>query len=102
MKDDAFEELTSSIRQAGRIRRGTSRPARSFTFDPADVRAIRARLKKSQSEFALMIGVSIGTLRNWEQGRRTPEGPALALLRVAAAEPRAVARALQRGGVTTR
>jgi putative transcriptional regulator len=102
MREDAFKELTESIRQAGRIRRGVSRPARSFTFDPADVRAIRGRLKKSQAEFALMIGVSVGTLRNWEQGRRTPEGPALALLRVAAAEPTAVARALQKGGLTMR
>jgi hypothetical protein len=42
-----------------------------------------------------MIGVSVGTLRNWEQGRRKPEGPALALLRVASAEPKAVTRALR-------
>jgi putative transcriptional regulator len=37
-----------------------------------------------------MIGVSVATLRNWEQGRRTPDGPALALLRVAANNPKAV------------
>jgi putative transcriptional regulator len=42
-----------------------------------------------------MIGVSVATLRNWEQGRRTPGGPALALLRVASAEPKAVTRALR-------
>lgn len=42
-----------------------------------------------------MIGVSVATLRNWEQGRRTPDGPALALLRVAARNPKAVADALQ-------
>jgi putative transcriptional regulator len=53
-------------------------------------------LKASKSEFALMIGVSIATLRNWEQGRRTPDGPALALLRVASRNPRAVAEALHR------
>ncbi len=45
-------------------------------------------------EFALMIGVSVATLRNWEQGRRTPDGPALALLRVAAKNPVVVANAL--------
>jgi putative transcriptional regulator len=50
----------------------------------------------SQSEFAMMIGISVATLRNWEQGRRKPDGPALALLRVAASEPKAVARALER------
>jgi putative transcriptional regulator len=90
-----FEELTASIREAGRIRRGTARPARVTTVGPADVRAIRTKLGKSQSEFALMIGVSVATLRNWEQGRRRPEGPALALLRVASRRPEAVVKALR-------
>jgi putative transcriptional regulator len=43
-----------------------------------------------------MIGVSVATLRNWEQGRRTPDGPALALLQVAAHDPEAVLTALHR------
>jgi putative transcriptional regulator len=95
MKRKAFDQLVRSVRQAGRIRRGGAKAPRAFTFAPADVKAIRSKLGKSQSEFALMIGVSIATLRNWEQGRRTPEGPALALLRVASAEPKAVTRALR-------
>ena len=49
----------------------------------------------SQAEFAAMIGVSTRTLQNWEQGRRTPEGPARALLRVAAKNPQALLEALQ-------
>jgi len=96
VKDAAFQELLTSIRQAGKIRRGTLKPARVMTFRPADVKAVRDALKASQTEFALMIGVSVATLRNWEQGRRTPDGPALALLRVAARNPRAVAEALHR------
>ena len=67
------------------------------TFKPADVKAVRGELGQSQVEFALMIGVSVSTLRNWEQGRRTPDGPALALLRVAAWNPEAVVEALHRG-----
>ncbi|MGB2610862.1 MAG: helix-turn-helix domain-containing protein, partial [Isosphaeraceae bacterium] len=59
------------------------------------VKAIRQRLGKSQSEFALLIGVSVSTLQNWEQGRSAPEGPARALLRVAAKDPEAVAKALE-------
>jgi putative transcriptional regulator len=55
----------------------------------------RARLGRSQTDFARMIGVSIATLQNWEQGRRAPGGPALALLRVADADPHAVERALR-------
>jgi len=55
---------------------------------------IRTHLKKSQQEFALMIGVSVAILQNWGQGRRRPNGPARALLRVAAKNPQAVAEAL--------
>jgi len=95
VKSEAFDQLVASVRQAGRIRRGKAKPSRRFSFRPADVKKIRAGLDLSQPDFALMIGVSVATLRNWEQGRRTPEGPALALLRVAAAEPKAVARALE-------
>lgn len=94
MKENAFTDLLVSVRQAGAIRRGTLKPARVVKFKPADVKAVRARLGQSQSEFALMIGVSVGTLRNWEQGRRRPEGPALALLKVAATNPLVVAKAL--------
>ena len=95
MKREAFEQLVESVRIAGRIRRGTARASRSFKFAPADVKAIRSKLGRSQVRFAQMIGVSVATLRNWEQGRRTPEGPALALLRVASVDPKAVTRALQ-------
>lgn len=94
MKEEAFQDLMSSVRQAGRIRRGTLKAGRTTVFKPEDVKAIRASLGASQSEFALMIGVSVATLQNWEQGRRTPDGPALALLRVAARNPTAVAEAL--------
>lgn len=94
MKADAFGELLASVRQAGAIRRGTLKPSRVVKFRPADVKVVRARLGQTQAEFALMIGVSLGTLRNWEQGRRRPEGPALALLRVARSNPLLVARAL--------
>jgi putative transcriptional regulator len=95
MKREAFNQLVRSVKQAGRIHRGAVKPSRAFSFAPADVKAIRRKLRKSQREFALMIGVSVATLRNWEQGRRTPDGPALALLRVASAEPKAVTRALR-------
>jgi putative transcriptional regulator len=94
VKADAFQELLTSVRQAGRIRRGTLAASRVTTFRAADVKAVRKKLRASQSEFALMIGVSVATLRNWEQGRRVPEGPALALLRVASKDPVAVAKAL--------
>jgi putative transcriptional regulator len=94
MRKQDFENLVESIRQAGRIRRGEAEPDRVVEFAPVDVKAIRRRVGKSQSEFARMIGVSVSTLQNWEQGRRRPLGPARALLRVAEAIPEAVAAAL--------
>ena len=97
MKAAAFEELLTSVRQAGQIRRGQPKPSRVCTFKPADVKALRGALGQSQVELALMIGVSVSTLRNWEQGRRTPDGPALALLRVAERNSEAVVEALHRG-----
>lgn len=94
MKKKDFEDLVTSVQQTGKIRHKKMRPSRAMTFKPADVRAIRDSLGKSQTEFAMMIGVSVATLRNWEQGRRIPDGPAQALLRVAAKNPEAVAKAL--------
>jgi putative transcriptional regulator len=101
MKKDDFDSLVASIRQAGRIRRGEAAPSRVTEFRAVDVKAIRERLGQSQTEFARMIGVSVATLQNWEQGRRRPEGPARALLTVAAENPKAVAAALCGFGRTT-
>jgi putative transcriptional regulator len=71
------------------------KPSRVFKYCALDVKRIRANLRVSQSEFATMIGVSQATLQNWEQGRREPEGPARALLRVVEKNPRAVLQALR-------
>jgi putative transcriptional regulator len=94
MKKKDFDNLVESIQEAGRIGRGDAKPSRVKKFAPVDVKAIRQRLRQSQAEFALMIGVSNATLQNWEQGRRRPVGPAQALLKVAAVNPKAVAAAL--------
>lgn len=94
MKKQLFEELVSSVKEAGKIHRGEAQASRRFVFEPEDVRRIRLKLHKSQSEFARMIGVSVATLQNWEQGRRQPVGPARALLMVASRAPEVVAKAL--------
>jgi len=96
MRKRDFDRLVTSVKQAGAIRRREMKPSRVFEVSPARVKSIRARMGKSQTEFAMMIGVSVGTLRNWEQGRRRPEGPARALLVVAQAKPKAVEEALKR------
>ncbi|HWG45764.1 MAG TPA: NadS family protein [Gemmataceae bacterium] len=94
MKKKDFDNLVASVGEAGRIRRGEAKASRVTEFAPVDVKSIRRQLGKSQAEFARLIGVSVATLRNWEQGRRRPEGPARALLKVAAANPEMVAAAL--------
>lgn len=55
-----------------------------------DVAALRRFVGLSQSQFAQAMGISVHTLRNWEQGRRRPEGPAIGLLRIAARHPRII------------
>jgi putative transcriptional regulator len=94
MEPQDFDELVKSVREAGKIKRREMPASRRFVFRPDDIKGIRSKLGLSQSEFALLIGVSVATLQNWEQGRRHPEGPARALLRIAAKNPEAVLEAL--------
>ncbi len=89
-----FEHLKQGVRELGAVLRGKTSPARVRMIKPKSVKAIRSRFKLSQSEFARLLGVPTGTLRNWEQGVRQPQGPARALLRVAALHPEAVLSAL--------
>ncbi|RME49179.1 MAG: helix-turn-helix domain-containing protein [Caldilineae bacterium] len=90
MKDELFTELVESIREGGAILRGEKKPARMFVVNGPDVKSIRMRYNLSQREFASLLGISVKTLQNWEQGRRSPRGPARVLLQVAAKHPDAV------------
>jgi DNA-binding transcriptional regulator YiaG len=55
-----------------------------------DISSLRRFVGLTQTQFAQAMGISVHTLRNWEQGRRQPEGPAIALLRIAARHPRII------------
>jgi len=88
MDDKLFQELASSINEAGQIKRGAEKASRTFEFSDVNVRLVRAETGLSQPQFASLLGVSAATLRNWEQGRRQPTGPARALLRIVKANPR--------------
>jgi len=94
MKTEHFEKLVASIKEAGEIKAGRKAPSRVYEIIPPEIKRVREKLHVSQNEFALMIGVSVRTLQNWEQGRRKPEGPAKALLRIASKNPSAVLDAL--------
>jgi putative transcriptional regulator len=90
MDEKMFAELESSLKEGMAIIRGEVQPSRTFQFESPDVKAIRENLKLSQQQFSALLGISIRTLQNWEQGRRTPEGPARVLLLVAAKKPQAL------------
>ena len=94
IKKKHFEKLVASLKEAGEITAGTQKASPVFEIKPAEIKSVRDKLNLSQNEFAMMTGVSVRTLQNWERGRRTPGGPAKALLRIASRNPRAVLDAL--------
>jgi putative transcriptional regulator len=90
MKRNLFNELVESVLEGGAILKGKAEPSRTFGIKGSDIKQVRINYQLSQAEFAALLGISVGTLRNWEQGRRMPEGPARVLLQVAAKHPEAV------------
>jgi putative transcriptional regulator len=90
MKKEMFADLVASVREGGAILRGEKPATRTFTIQPPDIKEIRDGFGLTQEQFAALLGISVSTLRNWEQGRRVPEGPARVLLQVAAKHPEAV------------
>lgn len=94
MKDEHFNELISSIEEAGKIKRGEIKAKKITEFSEPDVKAIREDVGFSQSKFAALIGVNVRTLQNWEQGHRHPTGPARVLLRLVKSDPVSVFKQL--------
>jgi putative transcriptional regulator len=90
MKEELFDQLVASVREGGAILRGEAPPSRSFSINAPGVKQLRAQYQLSQHGFAALLGISVATLRNWEQGRRVPEGPARVLLQVVARHPDAL------------
>jgi len=97
MRDD-IRELTEADFARAIPRRLRDRLVRGEFRSGADVAALRRFTGLSQRAFAVALGISVHTLRNWEQGRRMPEGPALALLRIAARHPRVLRENLALAG----
>lgn len=86
-KRDIGQEILEGIREVKAYKAG-KKALRTHTLKaPAPVRDIRTKLRLSQSAFAGLMGVSVRTIQDWEQGRRKPSGPAVALLRIAEQKP---------------
>ena len=94
MYNHLFAELMGSVTEANEILKGERSPSRERHVSPMEVRAIRQATGLSQQKFANIIRVDVGTLRNWEQGRRDPTGPARALLHIIKTNPQGALRAL--------
>ena len=87
-------ELIESAREAVAIAEGRSMPARRIEIEGVNVGAIRKRMNLSQAKFAERFGLSVATVRDWEQGRRNPDNTARTLLAVIDKRPEAVIAAL--------
>ncbi len=89
MNKSMFDQLKQSLSEARQIKRKSLTPGRRTMVNiHNDIVQVRGKLGLSQTEFAGIVGVSVDTLQNWEQGRRAPSGPASVLLKIVAAHPK--------------
>ncbi|MDO9518929.1 MAG: type II toxin-antitoxin system MqsA family antitoxin [Pseudohongiella sp.] len=84
---DIGTEILEGIKEIKQFKKGHLELRTSKLSEPSPPQAIRLKLNLSQSAFAGLMGVSVRTLQDWEQGRRDPQGPAVALLRIAEQHP---------------
>lgn len=90
MDNETFAELCASVREMTEVARGDQEPHRRVILEPTRVTQTRQAMALSQQQFARLMGVSLRTLQNWEQGHREPTGPAKMLLKVARHRPDAL------------
>lgn len=94
MNEQLFEQLLESVKEAGQIARGEKPASRTFKYSPLDVKAIREKTGFSQTHLAVLMGISLRTYQNWEQGHRKPTGPAAVLLTLLNQDPKTVLKIL--------
>ncbi len=87
MDEKLFNDLLASTKEAKEILAKKTNPSRTFYVEEPNAKEIRTKFNLTQNEFAKLLNISVATLRNWEQGRRRPEGPARVLLNVAQRHP---------------
>ena len=84
---DIGQEILADIREIKSFKEGKVALKTRELKEPSPPKNIRARLNISQATFASLMGVSVRTVQDWEQGRRMPKGPAKSLLRIAEQNP---------------
>lgn len=90
----AFESIRQGLVEATAHARDKQAGVKVYQPQTVDVAAVRGRLGFTQAQFAARFGVSVATLRHWERGDRSPQGPALVLLNLIDRDPKGVLRAL--------
>ncbi|RMD95987.1 MAG: helix-turn-helix domain-containing protein [Bacteroidetes bacterium] len=91
----AYNDIREGLDDAIAHAKGKKHKAKEHRMEAIDVKAIREKTGMSQQRFCATFGISIGTLRHWEQGLRSPRGAARVLLRVVEHNPRAVMKAIE-------
>ena len=94
MDKQLFSDLVQSLKEASAIRKGKRSASRRVTLMTPHVRDVRQQTGLTQAEFARVMRVSVKTLQNWEQDRRSPTGPASALIKIVSAAPELALKAL--------
>lgn len=92
--NSAFESLKQGLHEAIDYSEGRLKNVRVYKPTPVDIKQLRKRVGMTQLEFSSAFGISIGTLRHWERGDRTPKGSALVLLNLVQKEPHTILRVL--------
>jgi putative transcriptional regulator len=95
MEQVLFDDLVQSLKEAKAIASGETPASRRFEVTPPNVVAARKQTGLSQSDFARLMHISVKTLQNWEQNRRSPTGPAAALLKIVQTAPDVALKVLQ-------
>ncbi|MGD9727431.1 MAG: NadS family protein [Gammaproteobacteria bacterium] len=90
----AYTEISAGLKEAISHAKGKKPRLRMHRHEPIDVKAIREKTGMSQQRFCATFGISLGTLRHWEQGLRAPRGAARVLLKVVASNPKVVMKAI--------
>lgn len=90
----AFTEISDGLKDAAAHAKGDKSAVVEHTSDALNVKKIREKTGMSQQRFCATFGISLGTLRHWEQGLRTPRGAARVLLKVVEQNPQAVIKAV--------
>ncbi|MCE7798261.1 transcriptional regulator [Sphingobium sufflavum] len=92
MSKNAFDKIAAGLEDALAFVKGDE--SRGVVHQAVDIKALRKVTGKTQDQFAAVYHLPVGTVRDWEQGRRVPDAPARALLSMIAKEPETVARLL--------